>query len=156
MSNSNLRHLVFSVFLFTLMQTSAGADTNPLTEYRWKNRLLVIFAENDSDPDVLATREALDASVCELADRDMVIGWILKRGQSRMGATGIDARTSVALRSRLGIRSDDFSAVLIGKDGGVKARYDKAPEPKDVFSLIDGMPMRRAEQRTRGSPCDDG
>ena len=36
----------------------------------------------------------------------------------------------------------------------IKARYAKAPNLNDVFSLIDGMPMRRSEMRERGLKCD--
>lgn len=136
-------------------QSSAGEQINPLAEYRWQNRLLLIFAGDSADPDVGKTRMALEASACELADRDMVIGWILERAESRIAAAGIDPTTAEALRSHLGVSGDGFAAVLVGKDGGVKARYDRAPRLGEVFSLIDGMPMRRAEQRQRGRDCSN-
>ncbi|UCH47326.1 MAG: DUF4174 domain-containing protein [Betaproteobacteria bacterium] len=136
------------------MQTLTLAQSNPLSQYRWKNRPLLVFAEDADDRNTQETREALRASACELTDRDMVIGWILERGESRLGATPIDSRTANALRSHLQVREGNFAAVLVGKDGGVKARYAKAPNLEEVFSLIDGMPMRRSEMRERGLNCD--
>lgn len=41
-------------------------------------------------------------------------------------------------------------ATLIGKDGGVKARYASAPSLNTVARLIDTMPMRQQEKRERG------
>lgn len=40
------------------------------------------------------------------------------------------------------------SISLIGKDGGVKARWDKAVSNEDLFAIIDAMPMRRSEMRS--------
>ena len=44
----------------------------------------------------------------------------------------------------------DFEVVLIGKDGGVKARTSDPGALQDFLALIDTMPMRRAEMRSRG------
>ncbi len=39
---------------------------------------------------------------------------------------------------------------MIGKDGGIKARYSKDVfDLERIFTLIDSMPMRRAEIRQR-------
>ena len=37
--------------------------------------------------------------------------------------------------------------VLIGKDGGVKQRWTDPPAKKDIYNLIDAMPMRMQELR---------
>ncbi len=37
--------------------------------------------------------------------------------------------------------------ILLGKDGEVKLKAAYPVEPQSLFSLIDGMPMRRAEIR---------
>ncbi len=41
-------------------------------------------------------------------------------------------------------------AVLIGKDTGIKVRYQTFPALNTVAALVDTMPMRRQEQRVRG------
>jgi hypothetical protein len=43
--------------------------------------------------------------------------------------------------------------LLIGKDGGVKSSYDSVPDLDDVFRLIDSMPMRIREAKSRSTPC---
>lgn len=52
-----------------------------------------------------------------------------------------------AFRAQYAIPSDRYEAVLIGLDGGVKARWDFPPTPEDVFTAIDAMPMRQRELR---------
>lgn len=38
-----------------------------------------------------------------------------------------------------------FAVILIGKDGGEKFRSEKIVQPKQLFSIIDAMPMRKRE-----------
>ena len=45
--------------------------------------------------------------------------------------------------------ADHFEIVLIGKDTGVKKRWDMFPPQEDIFNTIDAMPMRRYEMKTR-------
>ncbi len=57
-----------------------------------------------------------------------------------------------AFRTAYDIPHDRYQALLIGLDGGVKARWDAPPSPEEVFALIDRMPMRQQELRERESP----
>lgn len=43
--------------------------------------------------------------------------------------------------------TQDFDYILIGKDTGVKKRWDTLPAPDEIFNLIDAMPMRRREMQ---------
>ena len=42
---------------------------------------------------------------------------------------------------------EDFEIVLIGLDGGTKLRQNKLLTLEKLFTLIDGMPMRKLEHR---------
>lgn len=42
-----------------------------------------------------------------------------------------------------------FSVVLIGKDGGEKLRRNTLLSSKELFAIVDAMPMRRAEREKR-------
>lgn len=137
--------------LWTAASSAGGVD--PLAEYRWANRLLIAFANDQSNPNAHSLERALAAARCELVDRDMVTGVVLFKGSSRLGEATISTKTDSLLRSGLGIQPGEFAVLLIGKDGGVKARYDSVPELSEVFALVDGMPMRRAELRTRPAVC---
>ena len=132
---------------------SAADVSDPLQGHRWKHRVLIAFADDERAPQARELSASLSAAACELEDRDMVIGWILSDGRSRVGDIAVSGEVAGVLRSGLAIQTGEFAVLLIGKDGGVKARYDLAPPLADVFALIDGMPMRRSEMRARGLPC---
>jgi len=53
------------------------------------------------------------------------------------------------IRGRLGVRSGPFQVYLIGKDGTVKLRSAEPVPVKDIFGLIDSMPMRRQEMESK-------
>jgi len=67
--------------------------------------------------------------------------------------TDEERETHAALLELARLRSaerSDFEMVLIGKDGGVKARTYELNALEDFLALIDTMPMRRAEIQSRG------
>lgn len=45
------------------------------------------------------------------------------------------------------IDANDFSVILLGKDGGEKLRKKSFVSAAELFSLIDAMPMRQQEIR---------
>lgn len=44
---------------------------------------------------------------------------------------------------------ENYEMILIGLDGGVEKRYNGIEKPKDIFDLIDSMPMRQSELRRK-------
>ncbi|NIO41385.1 MAG: DUF4174 domain-containing protein [Burkholderiales bacterium] len=130
------------------------SQSDPLSKYRWDRRPLLVFAADAEDPSLKQLRVAIEAASCEIADRDMVIGFILDRGESRLDGASMSPAAAEAIRSSLRVKRSEFSAVLVGKDGGAKARYGQAPSLDAVFSLIDSMPMRRTEMRKKSAGCE--
>ena len=45
------------------------------------------------------------------------------------------------------VPSDDFAGYLIGKDGTMKHKFTTPITTKELFKLVDAMPMRKAEKR---------
>lgn len=124
-----------------------AAENDPLRELRWENRVLLVFATSMADAQIAEMQTIADASRAELADRDLVFGWVLSEGDSRLDGQPVSSDYAKQIRDRAGFSSDAFGVVLVGKDGGIKARYDGVPDIDSVFALIDGMPMRRREMR---------
>ncbi|SFE38903.1 DUF4174 domain-containing protein [Roseivivax sediminis] len=111
--------------------TPLPPDTAELSDYRWSNRPVLLFADADTDAAYAAQRAALAAAAPGLADRDIVV------------LTDTDPQARGALRARFA--PEGFLMVLVGKDGGVK-RTETAPiSADDLFATIDAMPMRRRE-----------
>ncbi len=48
------------------------------------------------------------------------------------------------------VKAGEFTVVLVGKDGMEKHRTDKLLTAEELFSIIDSMPMRKAEMRKKG------
>jgi hypothetical protein len=133
---------------------SSVAAAESLAAHRWQHRLLIGFANSEDDVRVDALNKSFTAAACELEDRDLIVGWSFKFGGSRLGDQALSAQDAESLRQMPDGQSHEFMVTLIGKDGGVKARYADVPSLVEIFALIDGMPMRRSEMRSRPSPCD--
>lgn len=133
------------IALLLMYSIAMPASANPLSQYLWSNRPLLIFAAGEGDPALRHMRRALAQRRRDVADRDMVIVEIL--------AEGPDSADAETLRRRFDVAEEDFRVVLVGKDGGEKLRTGTPPALDEVFALIDGMPMRRREIRERGAGC---
>lgn len=146
-----------SISLFSLLAVftcGVNAEPNPIDKYRWDNRLLIVVADAVESDKVLAISRAITAAECEIADRDMLVSWIYPDGSGRIGPEQLSPGSVKSLRNFLRLDSGaGFLMALVGKDGGIKARYDELPSLDAVFGLIDGMPMRRAEMRSDPEDC---
>lgn len=81
--------------------------------------------------------------------RDLRVVALLPPGDARLNGPGTLMLTLLAdPGGRVGAQYGP--AALIGKDRGVKARYQAAPPLNTVAALIDTMPMRAQERRERG------
>ena len=145
--------LVSAVMLFSPL--SARADPDPLSAYRWKHRLLIVYV-----PDTEAGRAtlrtflaSLDDRMEDVLDRDLLIvpvGDLPRPGDALRPAVEVGAPGTSQVRRRFGLEGREVQLLLIGKDGGMKARQSGATIDLDrVFELIDSMPMRRAETQRR-------
>jgi hypothetical protein len=112
----------------------------------WQNNRVFIVFTDASDQRLEAQTNALLAHRDAIADRDMtaiaVVGDHIK---SIYGDVPADTNAK-ALRARYQVEAgSSFTALLIGKDGGVKWREQRPADPSELFALIDTMPMRRQE-----------
>jgi hypothetical protein len=51
------------------------------------------------------------------------------------------------LFSKYKVNPDEFTVILIGKDGSEKLRTNELLQPAKLFAVIDAMPMRKREMR---------
>jgi Domain of unknown function (DUF4174) len=143
--------LLFLLLSFSMAQASekgSAADLN-LDALRWKNRVLVLFSPSESDASFQAQKQGLASSAQGVAERDLVIMEILEQGLSRAGNQLLSEKSVQAIRKRFGVQAGAFQVLLIGKDGGVKLRSSEPVSMKDLFGLIDSMPMRQQEMESK-------
>jgi hypothetical protein len=120
-----------------------------LDALRWKNRVLVLFSPSESDASFQAQKQGLASSAEGVVERALMILEILEHGQSRAGNQLLSEKSVQDIRKRLGLKTGTFQVFLIGKDGGVKLRSSEPVSMRDLFGLIDGMPMRRQEMGSK-------
>jgi hypothetical protein len=127
----------------------AIAEPLDLSQFRWKNRLLFLFAPSRNHPNFAALHDSLAAHKADIADRDMLVFEILESGQSSMNAKYIDPTAALSLRQMFKVDNGEFAVSLVGKDGGIKLNRRSQIRVKDIFTFIDAMPMRQEEIRQK-------
>jgi hypothetical protein len=123
--------------------------TLDLNSYRGKNRLLLIFAPSASAMSYRQQVRMFAHQTPELLDRDMLILYLFEEGPGNIDDIKLAPEIAARLRRHFEVKSEEFTAILIGKDGRVKFRADRPVAPIDIFSLIDIMPARQEELRRR-------
>jgi hypothetical protein len=109
------------------------ADMTDLSEFRWKKRPVVVFADSENDPAFIEQMEFLEDEVAELTERDVVVL--------------VDTDPAARSPLRLKMRPRGFMLVLVGKDGGIKLRKPFPWDVREITRSIDKMPMRQREIR---------
>ena len=110
-----------------------AADMPDLSEFQWKKRPIVVFADSENDPAYLEQIDLLTERQEELVERDVVV------------LTDTDPAGKSALRLKM--RPRGFMLVIVGKDGGIKLRKPFPWDVREISRSIDKMPMRQREIR---------
>jgi len=128
------------------MATLGGSDRALADPYQWSYRPVFVFAPSAGHPDLERQKAFNRASEAPYRERDIVVVSVV--GARVAAALGPAPGASAAdLRRRFGVARDDFSIILVGKDGGVKLRSDSPVSPERLAEVIDAMPMRQREMR---------
>ena len=117
-----------------------------LTKHIWKDRVLLICS---SDTTSAAYQEQLDfltQNKAGLKERKLKTYVIQPDGYFLLGDNQIHSSKAW---NNFNKRGRPFLFQLIGLDGGVKLTKEVPVLQSELFALIDGMPMRRAELRKR-------
>lgn len=150
----------------------ANAEPVELSDFHWKNRLIVAcdltgsqVADRDHRFVMTAARIVLDDID---GDRRLAFVNVSEKTWSVMVDSPDDLSAGISTQNyicpdcdydyteahrqeiarRLACRSDDQVVALIGLDGEIKATWrDQVPSSAEVYALIDAMPMRVQELR---------
>lgn len=118
----------------TTLPVIRGVTPEQVSERRWQNRLLIVMAEEESDPRLMTQRRMLGPGIGGLRERDVLL---------------IEVVGDDPLRGSLQVGKGGFHVLLVGKDGGVKLRESSPVLPERINAVVDAMPMRQAEMRQR-------
>lgn len=109
------------------------AEEIVLDDFLWLNRLIVVFANTERDPNFREQMDLLADRPVDLIERDVII------------VTDTDAANPTALREKL--RPRGFGFVLIDKDGVIKLRKPSPWHVREIVRSIDKTELRQQEVR---------
>ena len=127
---------------------SSFAKFNPLNDFRWNYRIVLIASSADDEEKFVSILRRDKAAVDE---RDILWFVLSDESVSTNYAKSLPSGIQSALNKRYFESSGDGTRVLlIGKDGGVKSR-ENTLDLAGIYSRIDSMPIRRQEMKGQRS-----
>ena len=132
-------------------QNSAAGGDKPLSSYRDKNRVLLVFAATPQDDAYLEQTKLWQGERAGFEDRQLVVVPVFASGRK---TSPEQTAQLLPLMKKHGIDANTFAVVLIGKDGHDAFHSAKPVAAPAIYAVIDAMPMRRAEVKhpTAASP----
>lgn len=109
------------------------ASDSDLSEFVWKKRPILVFADSADDPAFLEQIALLERRPAPLLERDVVV------------LTDTDPAAASALRMKL--RPRGFMLVVLSKEGRVQLRKPFPWSVREISRSIDKLPIRQREIR---------
>jgi|SRR6056297_1058681 len=140
-----------TIILVLLFTVAPMLHAQNLSDYQWKNRLVILVDEGLETEAIRSQFKAIVSKPDELIERDILLFQLTPK--TIVLSNGEKAKLSVnETYSTLSITKNFKGILLIGKDGGIKLKKPFEVNTADIFALIDGMPMRKSEiKKSRGN-----
>jgi hypothetical protein len=137
-----MKKLIFLLMLFTLSSFS-----QELKKHQWESRVLLIFTDDKNADDFKNQIKILSENKKGLKERKLFVYQFTKNEFT----TNFNEvwSSSNSLYKKFVNNKDRFKVILLGLDGGIKLEQDRILSPEKLFTIIDGMPMRRNELKRK-------
>lgn len=128
--------------LFTLSSFSQD-----LKKHQWESRVLLIFTDDKNADKFKNQIKILSENKKGLKERKLVVYQFTKNEFT----TNFNEvwSSSNSLFKKIVNNKDSFKVILLGLDGGIKLEQDRILSPEKLFTIIDGMPMRKNELKRK-------
>ncbi len=131
------------------------AAAQVLEPHLWNDRVILLFTSSRQQDALQQQLSILTEEAEEVTARDLVIYTILPDEGEMPGGRSLSPEKARSLYHTYGITpGTGFIFMLIGKDGTEKMRKKEPVSARELFSLIDSMPMRKAEMRREREKTD--
>ena len=121
-------------------------NKNILEPYKWKNRILLVFSPHDSSD--IDKQLAVFSNYQEgMQERDLLVFKIADESIHHPDGSRDGLEAADNLRNKYQVTENQFSVILIGKDGTEKLRQNEVLDAEKLFAVIDAMPMRKQEKK---------
>ncbi len=128
----------------TMMLTIGTANCQDLSSHQWKGRLVLVLFDSVSIATYQDQIKQFQENENGLNERKLIIYHINPKEYKR-GLLNSNWQRSKRLFNQYKKTDTHFEIILIGLDGGIKWRQSEFVSCKELFAVIDVMPMRRAE-----------
>lgn len=134
------------IILAGMSASSRNLTAKSLNDFKWENRIVIAQIDEASLGEF---ERDLKTQISRLSDYRLIVIAVLNEEIKVYGGPNKKV-LDLDLRSALLRQLAGKEVALIGFDGGVKRRYAGSEFSWEaVYSLIDTMPMRQAELRSR-------
>ena len=130
--------------LTIVMCCSIAGLSQDFSKHRWSNRLLVILTNDANSPLVNKQLKELENNRQAVEERRLLTYFVTPE---RYKLLSEDEQWQTESSFAEYTLSKPFEVLLIGLDGDIKQRESGVFEASKLISIIDSMPMRRAEMR---------
>ncbi|WP_299705459.1 DUF4174 domain-containing protein [uncultured Pontibacter sp.] len=110
-----------------------------IEEYKWKNRVLLIFAPDQNNAHLSEQSGEIGRNMQGMRERDLMV--------LELTPLGKHAGQRKELLAKFDVEDSAYTLILLGKDGLEKYRSQQPVPMEEIFKIIDQMPMRRQEMR---------
>lgn len=116
-----------------------------MEDYLWEKRVVIAFAPTPIDAALRQQQEAFLEQDEAFAERDVEFWEITAEGTVRLNGQFRPQLAAEPFYSYFKVKPDQFTLLLLGKDGEEKLREDAPITPERLYLIIDAMPMRQDE-----------
>lgn len=132
------------------------SNAQDLSKHQWNDRILLVISEDfktDQIPNTYLNQvNELQNHIDGLADRKIVIYYILPNEYRCVNTRNRNETSWIKSDSLFSLYHQEktpFKVVLIGLDGSIKETRTNLFSTQELFTIIDGMSMRKAEIRRK-------
>ncbi|MDX1462660.1 MAG: DUF4174 domain-containing protein [Marinirhabdus sp.] len=128
--------LILSVCIYT--NTMEAQD---LKKHQWEHRIIVVSSSTFENQEAKEQLQLLKKDTGALDERKLVIYHVTNSGYT------VDFSEDIQVSEKTQFAIESFQVSLIGLDGTEKFHATEVQPAAKFFTLIDAMPMRRAEMK---------
>ncbi|NNF19208.1 MAG: DUF4174 domain-containing protein [Flavobacteriaceae bacterium] len=132
-----------TILIFALLLSGMHTQAQHIKDYRWKHRLLFFSVSDDVPVTDSAAASLYNSETDGIEERDLLVFYIKEQQVYDSNGEKYELEIPEKYYPLPG------GTILVGKDGGVKLNLETIADPATIFTLIDGMPMRRAEMKRK-------
>ncbi|WP_338811924.1 DUF4174 domain-containing protein [Bernardetia sp. Wsw4-3y2] len=146
--------IYFIITLLFLLLSCKFMDnkTDLLANYKWKNRILIIFSDTKDNSLFQKQMQLFLEDKESLEERDLIVFQVFEEIGIMPSKKTISNSDTEELKKQFdfSFAENKFAVFLVGKDGGTKLKVEnKILTLEKLFGTIDAMPMRQNEMKKK-------